>query len=449
MAGREQLDNLIFVINCNLQRLDGPVRGNGKIIQELEGAFRGAGWNVIKVIWGTDWDPLLARDTDGLLLKRMEECVDGEYQDFKAKNGAYVREHFFGKYPKLQAMVADMYRRRHLALTRGGHDPHKVYAAYSAAVSHRGPAHRDPRQDGQGLRHGRGGRRPEHHPSAEEDGRGAAAGVPRPLRASRSPTSSWRKCRSTASAEDSAEAQYLRERRAALGGYAVRSDGSKSATLEVPTLAAFESQLKATEGREISTTMAFVRILNMLLRDKAIGKRVVPIVPDESAHLRHGGHVPPVRHLQPGRPALPAGGRRPADVLPRGQEGPDPAGGHQRGRRDVLLDRRRDRYSTNNLPMIPFYIYYSMFGFQRIGDLAWAAGDMRARGFLLGGTAGRTTLNGEGLQHEDGHCHILSSTDPELRQLRPDLRYEVAVIIQDGLRRMYAGAGGRLLLHHR
>ena len=342
LAGREKLDNLIFVINCNLQRLDGPVRGNGKIIQELEAIFRGAGWNVIKVIWGTGWDPLLAKDTDGILLKRMEECVDGEYQDFKSKNGAYVREHFFGKYPELKAMVADMGDERHLE-----------------------PRPRRPRP-AEGLRRlrGGGGAQGRSRPSSSPRPSRATAWA-RPARGRTSPTSRRRWARrtsrssATASAlpladdqlkdvpflrfeEGSPEMTYLRERRARPGRPPAGAAAQVASRSRCRRSRRSTPSSRAPGGATISTTMAFVRILNTLLRDKKIGKRVVPIVPDESPHLRHGGHVPPVRHLQPGRPALPAGGRQPADVLQGGQERADPAGGHQRAGRHVLLDRGGD-----------------------------------------------------------------------------------------------------------
>jgi pyruvate dehydrogenase E1 component len=435
LAGREHLDNLIFVINCNLQRLDGPVRGNGKIIQELEGVFRGAGWNVIKVIWGSNWDPLLARDTSGLLRQRMEECVDGEYQDFKSKDGAYVREHFFGKYPELRQMVAEMTDEQIWALNRGGHDPIKVFAAYQAAVEHTG----EPTVilaktvKGYGMGEAGEGQNITHQqkkmaenalrvfrnrfdlPIADED----LLGYPY-----LKPT------------EGSPEAQYITERRTALGGNLPSRREKTSVALPVPPLSTFSSQLQATDGREISTTMAFVRILNALMRDKQIGAHVVPIVPDESrtfgmeGMFRQFGIFSQVGQLY-----------RPQDA--------DQLMFYKEDKKGQILQEGINEpgamaswiaaatsYSVNDVPMIPFYIYYSMFGFQRIGDLAWAAGDSRARGFLLGGTAGRTTLNGEGLQHEDGHSHIQSSLIPNCVSYDPTFSYEVAVIVQDGLRRM-------------
>ena len=434
LAAREKLDNLIFVVNCNLQRLDGPVRGNGKIIQELEAAFRGAGWNVIKVIWGSYWDPLLAMDTKGLLRKRMEECVDGEYQNFKAKGGAYTREHFFGKYPELKEMVAAMSDEDIWRLNRGGHDPHKVYAAYAAAVKHEGqptvilaktvkgygmgaageaqnPTHQQKKMDLESLK---AFRDRFQIPIADED-------LPRlPF---------YRP------AEDSPEMKYLRERREALGGY-LPSRRRRAEPLTVPPLAAFQSMLETTGERQISTTMAFVRILTTLLRDKTLGRHIVPIVPDEARtfgmeglfrqvgiYSSSGQLYEPVDQDQVMYYREDKGGQ----IL---EEGINEAGAFSSWLAAATS------YSTNGVQMIPFYIYYSMFGFQRVGDLAWAAGDSRARGFLLGGTAGRTTLNGEGLQHEDGHSHIQASLIPNCIAYDPTFHYELAVIIQDGLRRM-------------
>ena len=434
-AGRERLDNLIFVVNCNLQRLDGPVRGNGKIIQELEADFRGANWNVIKVIWGSGWDPLIARDSTGILLNRMEECVDGEYQDFKSKNGAYVREHFFGKYPELKAMVAGLSDEEIWSLNRGGHDPNKIYAAYTAAVQHQGQPTVILAKTVKGYGMGEAGEG--QNITHQQKKMGEAA-----LKEFRDRFSlpigdeQLAEIPFVRFAEDSPEMKYLRTRRAALGG-SLPARRMKSEGLEIPPLSIFEAQLKGTEGREISTTMAFVRILNTLLRDKKIGKRVVPIVPDESrtfgmeGMFRQFGIFSQVGQLY-----------RPEDanqlmfykedtsgqIL---QEGINEAGAFS------SWIAAATSYSTNNTPTIPFYIYYSMFGFQRVGDLAWAAGDMRARGFLLGGTAGRTTLNGEGLQHEDGHSHLLSANIPNCVSYDPTFAYEVAVIVQDGLRRMY------------
>ena len=435
MAGRERLDNLIFVINCNLQRLDGPVRGNGKIIQELEAGFRGAGWNVIKVIWGTGWDRLIAADTDRLLLKRMEECVDGEYQDFKSKNGAYVREHFFGKYPKLKAMVADWTDDQIWALARGGHDPQKIYAAYSAAVSHRGQPTVILAKTVKGYGMGEAG---EGQNITHQQKKMGEAQLREFVNRFELPITDeqLKEVPFIRFPEGSAEAEYLRARRAALGGTMFQRR-QKSASLEVPALSAFESQLKATEGRMISTTMAFVRILNTLMRDKAIGKYVVPIVPDESRTFGMEGMFRQFGiYSQVGQLYQPEDANQlmfykedtKGQILQEGLNEP--------GAMSSWIAAATS-YSSNNVPMIPFYIYYSMFGFQRVGDLAWAAGDMRAHGFLLGATAGRTTLNGEGLQHEDGHSHVLSSTIPNCVSYDPTYSYEVAVIIQDGLRRMY------------
>jgi len=434
MASRERLDNLIFVINCNLQRLDGPVRGNGKIIQELEGNFRGAGWNVIKVIWGSGWDALLARDTTGILRQRMEECVDGEYQDFKSKNGAYVREHFFGKYPTLATMVADMSDEEIWALTRGGHDPNKVYAAYAAAVAHKGQPTVILAKTVKGYGMGEAGEGQNITHQQKKMGEHA-------LREFRDrfnlPISDKQltEVPFLRFAEDSPEMAYLRTRRIALGG-SLPARRRRSETLEVPPLSAFDALLKSSGEREISTTMAFVRILNTLLRDKSIGKRVVPIVPDESRTFGMEGMFRQFGiYSQVGQLYQPEDAKqlmfyredRHGQIL---QEGLNEAGATS------SWIAAATSYSSNNVPMIPFYIYYSMFGFQRVGDLIWAAGDMRARGFLIGGTAGRTTLNGEGLQHEDGHSHLISATVPNCTSYDPTFAYELAVIIQDGLRRM-------------
>ena len=435
MASRERLDNLIFVINCNLQRLDGPVRGNGKIIQELEGSFRGAGWNVIKVIWGTGWDALLARDSTGILRQRMEECVDGEYQDFKSKNGAYVREHFFGKYPELAAMVADMSDDEIWALTRGGHDPNKVYAAYAAAVAHKGQPTVILAKTVKGYGMGEAGEGQNITHQQKKMGEHA-------LREFRDrfslPISDEQltEIPFLRFAEDSPEMAYLRSRRAALGG-SLPARRRRSEILEVPSLWAFDALLKSSGEREISTTMAFVRILNTLLRDKSIGKRIVPIVPDESRTFGMEGMFRQFGiYSQIGQLYQPEDAKqlmfyredRNGQILQEGLNEP--------GAISSWIAAATS-YSSSNVPMIPFYIYYSMFGFQRVGDLIWAAGDMRARGFLIGGTAGRTTLNGEGLQHEDGHSHLMSATIPNCISYDPTFAYELAVIIQDGLRRMF------------
>ena len=435
LGGREHLDNLVFVINCNLQRLDGPVRGNGKIIQELEADFRGAGWNVIKVLWGSGWDHLLAADVTGLLRKRMEECVDGEYQDYKSKNGAYVREHFFGKYPELKALVAHMSDDDIWAMTRGGHDPQKVYAAYKAATEHKGQPTVILAKTVKGYGMGESGEGQMISHQAKKMNEEA-------LRQFRDrfaiPVSDeqLKDVPFVRFPEGSPEMKYLAEHRASLGGH-LPARRSKSHPIEIPPLSAFSAQLKSTGDREVSTTMAFVRILTTLLRDKAIGKRIVPIVPDESrtfgmeGMFRQFGIFSQVGQLYRPQDADELMFYREDKTGQILQEGINEPGAM------ASWIAAATSYSTSDTPMIPFYIYYSMFGFQRIGDLAWAAGDMRARGFLIGGTSGRTTLNGEGLQHEDGHSHIIASTIPNCVCYDPTYSYEVAVIVQDGLRRMY------------
>ncbi len=435
MAARERLDNLIFVINCNLQRLDGPVRGNGKIIQELEADFRGSGWNVIKLVWGSYWDPLLMRDTKGLLRKRMEEAVDGEYQVFKARDGAYVREYFFGKYPELKAMVANMTDEDVWRLNRGGHDPHKIYAAYAAAVKHKGQPTVILAKTVKGYGMGIAGEGQNITHQQKKMGEDA-------LRAFRDrfniPLSDDEIAKTPfyRPPQDSPEIQYLKERRKALGGH-LPTRRQKAATVEVPELPVFQAQLESSGEREISTTMAFVRILTTLTRDKKIGKYVVPIVPDEARTFgmeglfRQLGIYSSVGQLYKPEDADQLMYYR-EDI--KGQvleEGISEAGAFS------SWMAAGTSYSNHNISMIPFYIFYSMFGFQRIGDLAWAAGDMRARGFLIGGTAGRTTLAGEGLQHQDGHSHILASVIPNCVAYDPTFAYELAVIIQDGLRRMF------------
>ncbi len=436
LAGREKLDNLIFVVNCNLQRLDGPVRGNGKIIQELEGVFRGAGWNVIKVIWGSYWDPLLARDTKGLLRKRMEEAIDGEYQKYKAMDGGYVRDHFFGAYDELKEMVADMSDEDIWRLNRGGHDPYKIHAAYHAATHHEGAptvilaktikgyglgqsgegmniSHQQKKLDDEGVKYFRDrfnvpvrdedlAEVPYYHPGA-----------------------------------DSQEIRYMKERRSKLGGF-LPQRSSEAPKLEIPELEAFETVLKGSGDREISTTMAFVRVLAVLLRDKNLKDNVVPIICDEGRTFGMEGLFRQIGIYAPfGQLYEPVDSDQLAfykedkagQVL---QEGITEAGSMS------SWIAAATSYASNGLPMIPFYAFYSMFGFQRVGDLAWAAGDMRARGFLIGGTSGRTTLNGEGLQHEDGHSHVLAGTIPNCVTYDPTFGYELAVILHDGLRRMYA-----------
>jgi pyruvate dehydrogenase E1 component len=435
LAGREKLDNLIFVINCNLQRLDGPVRGNGKIVQELESVFRGAGWNVIKVLWGSGWDKLLAKNKSGLLLQRMEECVDGEYQDFKSKSGAYVREHFFGKYEELKALVADMSDDEIWSLTRGGHDPEKVFAAYAAAVKHTGqPTLILPKTvKGYGMGESGEGQMIAHQAKkmTQDALRGFRDRFQIPVSDEQLADMPFVK-----PPEDSAEMKYLHARREALGGY-LPQRRRKSAALAVPPLASFQRLLDSSGEREISTTMAFVQMLGTLVRDKTIGKHIVPIVPDESRTFGMEGMFRQLGiYSSVGQLYKP----QDADQLMYYRESKDgqvlQEGINEGGAMSSWIVAATS-YSTNNVPMIPFYIYYSMFGLQRVGDLAWLAGDIRARGFLLGGTAGRTTLNGEGLQHEDGHSHIMAGTIPNCVSYDPTFAYEVVAIVRDGMRRMY------------
>ena len=434
LASREKLDNLIFVINCNLQRLDGPVRGNGKIIQELESDFRGSGWNVLKVIWGSYWDPLLAMDKDGLLKKRMEECVDGEYQNFKAKGGAYTREHFFGKYPELKEMVAAMSDQDIWRLNRGGHDPHKVYAAYHSAVNHKGQPTVILAKTVKGYGMGEAGEGQNiTHQQKSMDLTSLKAFRDRfdlPITDEQVESLSFYK-----PAADSPEMVYMAERRAAMGG-SVPSRRRKGNDLVVPELSAFENMLVSTGEREISTTMAFVRILSTLVRDKQLGKYIVPIVPDEARTFGMEGMFRQLGiYASQGQLYEPMDSdqvmfykeSKDGQIL---EEGINEAGSFS------SWIAAATSYSVSGVQMIPFYIFYSMFGFQRIGDLAWAAGDSRARGFLLGATAGRTTLNGEGLQHEDGHSHLMSATIPNCLSYDPTFAYELAVIIQEGMRRM-------------
>ncbi len=434
LASREKLDNLIFVINCNLQRLDGPVRGNGKIIQELESDFRGSGWNVLKVIWGSYWDPLLAMDKDGLLKKRMEECVDGEYQNFKAKGGAYTREHFFGKYPQLMEMVAAMSDQDIWRLNRGGHDPHKVYAAYAAATQHKGQPTVILAKTVKGYGMGDAGEAQNTtHQQKSMDIDSLKAFRDRfdlPLTDEQVESLSFYR-----PPADSPEMVYMAERRSAMGG-SVPARRRKGNELVVPELSAFENMLTATGEREISTTMAFVRILSTLVRDKQLGKYVVPIVPDEArtfgmeGMFRQLGIYSSAGQLyepQDNDQVMYYKESKDGQIL---EEGINEAGAFS------SWIAAATAYSVTGTQMIPFYIFYSMFGFQRIGDLAWAAGDSRARGFVLGATAGRTTLNGEGLQHEDGHSHLMSATIPNCVSYDPTFSYELAVIIQEGMRRM-------------
>ncbi len=435
LAAREKLDNLVFVINCNLQRLDGPVRGNGKIIQELEAEFRGAGWNVIKVIWGSYWDPLLQQDKDGLLRRRMEEAVDGEYQAFKAHNGAYVRAHFFGKYPELLDMVSSMSDEDIWRLNRGGHDPHKIYAAYHAAVNHTGQPTVILAKTVKGYGMGASG---EGQMGSHQQKKIGLSDLKLfrdrfkvPLNDEQVENMEFYN-----PGADSEEIRYLMERREALGG-PLPQRRIKAAGLKIPELSFFGRLLKETGEREMSTTQALVQAMTLLTRDKEIGPRLVPIVPDEARTFGMEGMF-----------------RQVGIYAHEGQK-------YEPVDRDQLMYYREDQsgqilqeginedgamsswiaaataYSHSNIQMIPIYIFYSMFGFQRIGDLAWAAGDIQARGFLIGGTSGRTTLNGEGLQHEDGHSHILAGNIPNCISYDPTFSYELMVIFREGLRRMF------------
>jgi pyruvate dehydrogenase E1 component len=434
LAGREHLDNLIWVVNANLQRLDGPVRGNGKIIQELEADFRGAGWNVIKVIWGSRWDPLLAADTDDALMQVMEQCVDGDYQTFKSRDGAYVREHFFGRDPRLLERVKDMTDDEIWLLNRGGHDQQKVFAAYDAAVKHTAQPTVILAKTVKGYGMGVSGEGQMITHQAKKMNEAALLHFrdrfELPLTDDQVKAAEYYK-----PAYDSPEMEYLRECRAALGGH-LPTRRRKAASLDAPPLSAFQSQLDGTGEREISTTMAFVRILAALLRDKQLGRHIVPIIPDESrtfgmeGMFRQVGIYSPVGQLyqpQDSEQLMFYKEDVTGQIL---EEGITEAGSIS------SFIAAGTSYSTHEVPMIPFYIYYSMFGYQRVGDLVWAAGDSRTRGFMLGGTAGRTTLNGEGLQHEDGHSHVLFTVVPTCRSYDPTFGYEVAVIIQEGLRRM-------------
>lgn len=437
LAGREGLDNLVFVINCNLQRLDGPVRGNSKIIQELETVFRGANWNVIKVLWGSEWDPLFAADRDGMLLKRMEEAVDGDYQNYKAKGGGYTREHFFGKYPETAKLVEHMTDEDIWRLSRGGHDPVKIYAAYKAASNHKGQPTVILAKTVKGYGLGAAG-----------EAQNIAHNV---KKVSVEDLKTFRDRFHLPIKDDEIESvpfyhpgnnnpavKYMHKRREILGGHLPYRREKADEELTMPELSAFSSQMKSTGEREISTTMAFVRILSSLVKDKSIGNRIVPIVPDEARTFGMEGLF-----RQIGIYSSVGQKYRPVDA--------DQVMYYKEAKNGQILEEGINEagsfcswlaaataYSTYNRIMIPFYIYYSMFGFQRIGDLAWAAGDSRARGFLLGGTSGRTTLNGEGLQHQDGHSHILASTIPNCVCYDPTFSYELAVIIHNGLQRMYA-----------
>jgi len=436
LAAREKLDNLIFVVNCNLQRLDGPVRGNGKIIQELEGVFRGAGWNVIKVIWGSRWDPLLAADHTGMLAKLMGETLDGDYQTFKSRDGNYVREQFFGRYPETRALVERMTDDEVWALNRGGHDPYKVYAAYKTAVEHRGAPTVILAKTIKGYGMGSAG-----------EGMNIAHQQKKlmieQLRAFRDRFSIPISDRDLETvplikpAADSRETGYLRERISKLGSVPQRRRNVE-APLAVPERSAFHALLESTGEREISTTMAFVRTLSTIVRDKTVGPRVVPIVADESrtfgmeGMFRQLGIYSNVGQLYRPQDADQLMWYREDKAGQILQEGITEAGSM------CSWIASGTSYSTHGVQTLPFFIFYSMFGFQRIGDFAWAAGDMRTRGFLLGGTSGRTTLNGEGLQHEDGHSHLFAASVPNCVPYDPTYAYEVATIVQDGMRRMLA-----------
>ena len=436
LAGREGLDNLVFIINCNLQRLDGPVRGNGKIIQELEGNFRGNGWRVVKVIWGRHWDALLQKDKSGKLLQLMEETVDGEYQNFKQKGGAYTREHFFNKYPETAKLVENMSDQDIFALNRGGHDPLKVYAAYKAAekTKDRPTVILAKTVKGYGM-------------GEAAEGKNIAHGVKKvdsdALRKFRDrfriPFSDeeLEKLPYLTFDEDSVEMKYMKARRAELHGFVPQRLEKFTKKLEIPSLAEFESITKGSGDREISTTMAFVRILNILVKDKNIGKQIVPIVPDEARTFGMEGMFRQIGiYSNEGQKYVPQD-RDQVAYYKEDKEGQVLQEGINELGAMGSWAAAATSYSVNDCPMIPFYIYYSMFGFQRTGDMAWAAGDLRARGFLVGGTAGRTTLNGEGLQHEDGHSHILANTIPSCISYDPTYGYELAVIVQDGINRMY------------
>jgi pyruvate dehydrogenase E1 component len=435
LAGREKLDNLIFVVNCNLQRLDGPVRGNGKIIQELEGLFRGAGWNVIKVVWSDEWDPLIERDETGLLVKRMGEVVDGQYQKYTVMPGAYIRDHFFGKYPELLKLVENYSDEKLAKLRRGGHDPEKVYAAYKAAVEHKGQPTviLAKTVKGYGLGEAGEGRNVAHNQKKMNEQEllefRSRFGIP-------ISDEEVAKAPFYKPPEDSAEMRYLRERREALGGY-LPSRPTKHPTLEVPRVDDYKEFLAGSDGKDVSTTMAMVRLMQKLVKDKKIGKYVVPIVPDESRTFGMEGMFASIGiYSHVGQLYEPVDSETLAKYkeAKNGQlleEGITEAGSMS------SFNAAGTAYATHGVNMIPMYIYYSMFGFQRIGDLIWAAADMRAKGFLIGGTAGRTTLNGEGLQHQDGHSLLNAIAFPTVRAYDPAYNFEIATIVLDGLKKLY------------
>ncbi|MET0292157.1 MAG: pyruvate dehydrogenase (acetyl-transferring), homodimeric type, partial [Steroidobacteraceae bacterium] len=435
MPVREKLDNLVFVVNCNLQRLDGPVRGNGKIVQELEAAFLGAGWNVIKVLWGRRWDPLLAKDTKGILQEVMEACVDGEYQAFKAKGGAYTREHFFGKHPELLAMVANMSDDDIWRLKRGGHDASKVHAAYAAATQHKGRptvilAHT---VKGFGLGKAAEGQMVAHQQKKMDAESMASFRETFGINITDEDVKNFTLRKP---AEDSEEIKYLKSRRQKLGGYLPKRN-TDVPPLQLPALDTFSALLEGSGDREISTTMAFVRMLTALLKDKNVGKQIVPIVPDEARTFgmeglfRQIGIYSAVGQLytpQDSEQLMYYKEDKKGQML---EEGINEAGAI------CSWIAAGTAYANHRIAMVPFYIYYSMFGFQRVGDFIWAAGDIQARGFLLGATAGRTTLAGEGLQHQDGHSQLVATTVPNCRAYDPAYAYELTVIIHDGLKKMY------------
>ncbi|GIX48444.1 MAG: pyruvate dehydrogenase E1 component [Candidatus Tectimicrobiota bacterium] len=435
LAAREQLDNLIFVINCNLQRLDGPVRGNGKIIQELEAVFRGAGWNVIKVIWGSDWDPLLAKDHDGLLVKRMTEVVDGWYQKYTVESGAFIREHFFGVDPRLREMVSHLSDEQLQKMRRGGHDPEKVYAAYKAAVEHRGSPTVILAKTikGYGLGEHGEGRNVTHKQKLlnEQELREFRARFGIPISDEELPEAPFYR-----PPEESPEIQYLHARRQSLGGYLPRREVN-CPPLPTPPESFFEEFYRGTGERPVSTTMVYVRLLSKLLRDKDLGRLIVPIVPDEArtfgmeALFRQCGiysHVGQLYEPVDADSLLYYREAKDGQIL---EEGITEAGAM------ASFIAAGTAYATHGIPTIPFFTFYSMFGFQRVGDLIWAAADMRTKGFLIGATSGRTTLAGEGLQHQDGHSHLFAYAVPNLLAYDPAFGYELAVIIREGIRRMY------------
>ena len=442
LGAREKLDNLVFVVNCNLQRLDGPVRGNKRIIDELEGVFRGAGWNVIKVIWGSDWDALFTKDKDGLLLKRMEECVDGDFQTFKAKDGAYLRKEFFGKYPELLELVKDLTDEQLGSLHRGGHDPQKIYNAYKQAIEHKGGPTVILAKTVKGYGLGSAQARNATHSEKKLSDDGLALFVKRfeiPI-----PEQSAKDGAFYRPDQNAPEIEYMQSRRAELGGYlpqrVVPKISDRAPEFKAPALDFFASWTAGSKGRSISTTMGFVNMLNALMKDKAVGKWIVPIVPDEGRTFGLESSIKQVGIYAPeGQKYVP----HDADMLLSYRENKDGQileEGITEAGSMASFTAAGTAYSNYGVPSIPFYMYYSMFGFQRIGDMAWAFADSRGKGFLMGGTAGRTTMLGEGLQHQDGHSIVLSSTVPTCRTYDPAFVYELAVVVQDGIRRMYEAA---------